>query len=97
MVWMRCLLYPDKARLFSFEGKALPENLSTSDIKELAKNKVVEYYYNTLLYGSDDVLAKLKNFIQTPSDASFTETAVAMRNELWKIKKSLKIELYTIK
>jgi len=97
LVWMRCLLYPDKAQLFSFEGKSLPENLSTSDIKELAKNKVVEYYYNTLLYGSDDVLVKLKNFIQTPSDVSFTETAVAMRNELWKIKKSREIELYAIK
>ena len=97
LVWMRCVLTPENVYLFEFEGKSFPGNRSSSEIKELAEKKLNEYYYNTFLYASDDVLFNLKNFILSPDEKKFTETAVAMRKELWKIKENRDIRLYSIK
>jgi len=96
LVWMRCVLNPEKASLFTFEGKGIPDTMTTDEIQKLAKAKVIEFYYNTLLYGSDEVLFSLKGFIQNPDEKKFTETAVAMRKELWKIHKIPDTELYSI-
>jgi len=94
---MRCVLNPEKAHLFSFDGMKFPGNKTTEEIQELAKEKLVEFYYNTFLYASDEVLTSLKNFIQNPDEKKFTETAVAMRKELWKISKNRDIESYALK
>jgi hypothetical protein len=96
LVWMRCILNPENAHLFEFEGNSFPGTRPTIEIKELAVKKLNEYYYNTFLYASDDVLFNLKNFILSPDEKKFTETAVAMRKELWKIKENRDIKLYSI-
>ena len=97
LVWMRCVLNPEKATLFSFDGMKFPGNRTKEEIQELAAEKLIEFYYNTFLYGSDDVLVSIKNFIQNPDERKFTETAVAMRKELWKISKNRDIESYALK
>ncbi|MGA2919117.1 hypothetical protein [Methanoregula sp.] len=74
-----------------------PGNKTKEEIQELATEKLIEFYYNSFLYGSDDVLVSIKNFIQNPDERKFTETAVAMRKELWKISKNRDIESYALK
>ncbi len=39
---------------------------------------------NSLLYASDDVIMKMKEFMENPTEANFMKTAISMRNDLWK-------------
>jgi|SRR5208337_4069100 len=94
---MRCVINPEKTQSISFAGWKIPDNKTKEEIQELAAEKLLEFYYNSFLFASDDVLASLKNFIQNPDERKFTETAVAMRKELWKISKNRDIESYALK
>jgi len=64
--------------------------------REHEKNKIVEYYYNSLLFSSDDVIICIKKFLQEPNQTTFTETAIAMRNDIWEVKKYSKIIDFTL-
>ena len=77
--------------------KSFPGKRTIEEIQGLAEDKLIEYYYNTFLYASDYVLISLKNFIQNPDERKFTETAVAMRKELWKTNINRDIESFAIK
>jgi len=97
LLLMRCVINPEKTQHISFVGWKIPDNKTKEEIHELAAEKLIEFYYNSFLFASDDVLASLKNFIQNPDEKKFTETAVAMRKELWKISKNRDIESYALK
>jgi len=74
---MRLVLDPEKSNQFVF---AKGESQSTT--KEHENEKVIEYYYNSLLYATDEVLFHLREFIRDPNEETFAKTAIAMRNDL---------------
>lgn len=66
-------------------------------VVEYSKSKVQEYYYHSLLYASDEVISRLKEFINDPSRQTFIEVAKAMRKSLWNRKSRLSLEEMLIK
>ena len=60
--------------------------------KEDYLNQIIEYYYHSILYSSDNVILSLKKFIQEPNKDNYIKTAKAMREELWENKTKLKYE-----
>lgn len=92
LVHMRLVLNPEKFDQFIFE-----KNESHSTTKEHEMEKVIEYYYNSLLYATDEVLIHLKDFIRDSNEDTFAETAIAMRNDLWGIKRHYKTKEFSLK
>jgi hypothetical protein len=92
LVHMRLMLNPERINQFIFE-----KNEIQSTTKECENEKVIEYYYNSLLYATDEVLICLKEFIRDPNENAFSETAIAMRNDLWGIKRQHKTKEYSLK
>jgi len=90
LVFMRCLLEPDSIKQFGFSNKDEINLKSMSDdteIKNYCKSKVVEYYYHSFLYASNNVISEIKNFIENPSEDNFIKVANTMRKDLWGRKK----------
>ncbi|MDT8339702.1 MAG: hypothetical protein RQ763_10960 [Sulfurimonas sp.] len=77
LVFMACALDINKKRYFSLVEQT--ENKTSEDYM----NQIKEYYYHSILYSSDDVIEKLKAFIESPSKNSYVEVAQAMRKDLW--------------
>jgi hypothetical protein len=48
-------------------------------------------YFQAVLYAPDEVLKKLKRFIEQPNEENFIRTARAMRRSLWNKKSKLEI------
>lgn len=94
LVFMRCVLKPENVSHFHIEDPKIPHMKNEEEIKEYAMVRLTEFYYNSVLYASDDVLRKFKQFINQPSESIFMEVAIAMRKDLWK--KGTKIELKTL-
>lgn len=94
LVFMRCVLKPENISQFNIEDPNMQHLKNKEDIKKYAFAKLTEFYYNSILYASDDVLRKFKNFMNEPSETGFMETAIAMRRNLWK--KGTRIELKTL-
>lgn len=84
LVYMRCLIEPKSLPHFQLEDKHIYELKDTNKIKQYAKEKITEYYYNGFLYASDSVLTNIKQFLKNSSTKNFTKTAVSMRKDLWK-------------
>ena len=84
LIFMRCVLKPESVREFHIEDTRIYELKESDAIRDFAKQRLVEFYYNSLLYSSDEVLARMKDFIKNPTETTFLKTAIAMRKELWK-------------
>ena len=54
-----------------------------NDIQEYAISKLKEYYYQSLLYASDDVMRSFKLFLARPDRQNYIITAQKMRADLW--------------
>ncbi len=90
LVWMRCLIVPERLKHFEIDTRHL-KNLSTpEDIKNYSRAELEEFYYNSLLYAPDFVNVAFKRFIESPSEQLFIELSVAMRNDLWGKKSALR-------
>jgi len=55
-------------------------------------NELKAEWHNMILFASDDVLKTVHAFIRAPSAASFKESALAMRKDLWGGKLSSTLE-----
>ncbi len=76
---------PESVNQFHIEDSNFQELKSDKEeVKRYASNKLIEFYYNSLLYASDDVLIKMKEFMENPTETNFMKTAISMRNDLWK-------------
>lgn len=93
LIFMRCVLKPENVNQFHIEDPHIPRS-KNEKIKKYVLDKLTEFYYNSLLYASDDVLRKFRQFINEPSEYNFMETAIAMRKDLWG--KRTKIDLKQI-
>lgn len=89
LVWMRCLLEPENADQFSFEGKNDLRHYTLEEIKERAVRQLKERYYNSTLYASDEVVVGIKRFLSNPTEENFFRVSSAMRKDLWKTKTKL--------
>ncbi|MFA5359488.1 MAG: hypothetical protein WC349_00805 [Patescibacteria group bacterium] len=83
LIFMACSLDIKKKKHFT-----LSEQYPAESEKEYLE-KVKEYYYHSLLYSPDEVLLKLKKFIQDPTQGNYIEVAKAMRKDLWRRKTKL--------
>lgn len=91
LVYMRLLLKPENLSQFHIDDPKLLDLNEPELIKKYIDEKLVEHYYNSILYASDNVLKSLKQFMKKPTESNFVETAMAMRKDLWK--KSTKLDI----
>jgi len=85
LIFMRCVLRPESIGEFDIPDPRVREvkERDRDEIIRYANTRLVEFYYNSLLYSSDRVLLEMKDFIKNPTETAFMKTAVAMRKELW--------------
>ncbi len=81
LVWSRIMLNPESLEHIKFEDSFVMK--TKMDIKDYSKQKLYEYYYNSLLYAPDFVLLQLKKFLNEPNKKNFFGMAGAMRKDLW--------------
>lgn len=77
LVFMACALDIEKKKYFTINEQV---NQKTS---QDYMNQIVEYYYHSTLYSSDEVILSLKGFINTPSQEAYIKVAQSMRKDLW--------------
>lgn len=77
LVFMACALNIEKKRYFTIN-----EQVEQKTAQEYM-NQVVEYYYHSTLYSSDQVILTLKEFIENPNEETYIKVAQAMRKDLW--------------
>ena len=83
LVYMRCYLEPENIRQFQMNDPVISNLKDKNEMRKHFQKKVIEFYYNSILFSSDDVLKKMRLFITNQSETHFLETAVAMRRDLW--------------
>lgn len=59
------------------------EGMAKEEIQRFFYEKVEAHYIFSYLYASDDVLKKMKCFLDNPTKMTYRETATAMRKDLW--------------
>jgi hypothetical protein len=96
LIFMRCLLNPNSIKQFEINDPNFIKLIKSDDVINYLKQKLEEFYYNSLLYASDDVLINIKNFINKPNEDNFFRTALAMRKDLWSKPLKGKIEEWRI-
>ncbi len=84
LIFMRCVIKPENANQFNIDDPNVQNLKNEKEIKKYAKTKLVEFYYKSLLYASDEVLRRIKQFIDNSTESNFIKTAIAMRKDLWK-------------
>jgi hypothetical protein len=77
LVFMACALNIEKKRYFTIN-----EQVEQKSAQEYL-NQVIEYYYHSTLYSSDQVILSLKDFIEKPGEETYIKVAQAMRKDLW--------------
>jgi len=92
LIFMRCVLEPNAVRQFYISDPVFNKLRDTVDVQKYAKDKLIEFYYNSMLYSSDEILKKIKEFINAPTESAFMEVAIAMRKDLWKTKTKLNVD-----
>jgi len=77
LVFMACALDIKNKRFFTLQEQH--PNTTTEDYVNLLK----EYYYQSVLYSSDNVILAIKEFINNPTKQQYINVAKEMRIELW--------------
>lgn len=88
---MSIILIPKNKDHFVLNDSILYEFKNENDIRDYALSKLREYYYQSLLYASDDVMKSFKLFLANPNREQYILTAQKMRADLWNNKTNLKI------
>lgn len=98
LVWMRIILKPKMVENFNVArlDPLLSKQRNPSEIKKLAENRLVEFYYSSALFSPDYVLTAMKEFIKNPTEANFMKSAIAMRKDLWKKKTKANLETLSL-
>lgn len=91
LIYMSIIINPKNKDHFVLNDNILYSLKTDSDIQEYATSKLKEYYYQSLLYASDDVMRSFKLFLATPDRQKYILTAQKMRTDLWNNKTTLTI------
>jgi hypothetical protein len=91
LIYMSIILNPKNKDHFVLNDNILYSLRNDNEIQEYATSKLKEYYYQSLLYASDDVMRSFKSFLAKPDRENYIKTAQKMRADLWNNKTSLTI------
>jgi hypothetical protein len=89
LIYMSIILNPKNKDHFVLNDNILYSIKTENDIQEYATSKLKEYYYQSLLYASDDVMRAFKLFLARPDRQNYIITAQKMRADLWNNKTKL--------
>lgn len=89
LIYMSIILNPKNKDHFVLNDNILYSIKNENDIQEYATSKLKEYYYQSLLYASDDVMRAFKLFLARPDRQNYIITAQKMRADLWNNKTTL--------
>jgi len=98
LVWMRIVLNPKMVDHFNVgrEDPILSQITNANEIRYLAKKRLNEFYYSSVLFSPDEVLKEMKKFILNPTEETFIKSAIAMRKDLWKKKTRVALETLSL-
>lgn len=85
-------MHPENVSQFHVEDPNFLKLKDIGDVKDYAKQKMVEFYYSSLLYAPDEVLTAMKEFLRNPTETNFMKSAITMRKDLWKKKTKANLE-----
>ncbi len=91
LIYMSIIINPRNKDHFVLNDNILYELKNENDIREYALSKLNEYYYQSILYASDDVMKSFKLFLSNPNREKYILTAQKMRADLWNNKTKLTI------
>ncbi|WP_430406724.1 hypothetical protein [Fluviicola sp.] len=91
LIYMSIILNPRNKDHFVLNDNILYSLTTESDIRDYSISKLNEYYFQSLLYASDDVMKSFKSFLNDPSRENYIISAQKMRIDLWNSKTRLKI------
>lgn len=83
LIYMSIIINPKNKDHFILNDNILYAIRNENDIQEYATSKLKEYYYQSLLYASDDVMRAFKLFLLKPDRQNYIITARKMRADLW--------------
>jgi hypothetical protein len=89
LIYMSIIINPRNKDHFVLNDNILYQLKNENDIREYALSKLNEYYYQSLLYASDDVMKSFKLFLANPNRENYILTARKMRADLWNNKTNL--------
>lgn len=92
LIYMSIILDPKNKNHFILNDNILYGLKNETEIRDYALSKLKEYYYQSLLYASDNVMKSFKLFLLTQSRENYILTAREMRVDLWNHKTKLTIE-----
>ncbi len=92
LIYMSIVINPQNKAHFILNDNILYGLKNDTDIRDYALSKLNEYYYQSLLYASDDVMLTFKTFLAECSRENYILTAQKMRQDLWNNKTNLTIE-----
>lgn len=98
LIWMRLVLSPKMVDHFNVgrEDPVLSKITNAHEIVYFARQRLNEFYYSSVLFSPDYVLAALKEFLDNPTEIAFVKTAIAMRKDLWKKKTKSDMETLSL-
>ncbi len=91
LIYMSIIINPKNKDHFVLNDNILYSLKDDNKIQEYATSKLKEYYYQSLLYASDDVMRSFKLFLAKADRKSYIMTAQKMRADLWNNKTTLTI------
>ena len=91
LIYMSIIINPKNKDHFVLNDNILHGLKTENEIREYALSKLDEYYYQSLLYASDDVMKAFKLFLTNPNREKYIFTAKKMRADLWNNKTKLTI------
>ena len=94
LIYMSIILDPGNKNHFILNDNILASYNDNQTIIDYSKSKLQEYYYQSLLYASDDVLLVFKEFLVNPTRENYIIVARMMRKDLWN--KNTKLEVTEI-
>ena len=92
LIYMSILISPNNKNHFVVNDTMLYDLKESSDIDTYVRSKLKEYYYQSLLYSSDNVLKAFKAFLKDNSRENYILCAQRMRQSLWDQETKLSLE-----
>lgn len=89
LIYMSIILNPRNKDHFVLNDTIMYSLTTEDDIREYAISKLNEYYYQSLLYASDEVMKSFKSFLNNPTRDNYIMSAQKMRVDLWSSKTRL--------
>jgi hypothetical protein len=92
LIYMSIVIDADNKKHYSLNDPVLYEMKDNSEVVSYTISKLKEYYYQSLLYASDNVVEAFKEFLKEKSRENYILCAQTMRQSLWDQKTKLNFD-----